>query len=140
MLAITPALGIPDSEFQWSFARAGGPGGQNVNKVSSKARLRWNVRATSTLPPEVKARLIAQQQNRINAAGELVLESQRFRDQLKNRADCLERLRLILLRALYRPPRRKRTRPTAGSRERRLQQKRHKAARKLERRGPRPEA
>src|SRR6202011_4779269 len=77
MLRITETLAIPETELSWSFARAGGPGGQNVNKVSSKAVLRWDVAASPSVPEEVKARLRTQQRRRITTEGELVLSSQR---------------------------------------------------------------
>ena len=89
---ITETLSIPDEELSWSYARSGGPGGQNVNKVSSKAVLRWDVAASLSIPDEVKAKLRAQQHRRITTEGELVLSSQRYRDQERNRQDCLEKL------------------------------------------------
>src|ERR1700680_1144228 len=91
MLEVNPHIRIPDGEFQWTFVRSGGPGGQNVNKVASRAVLRWNVAASLSLPDEVKARLRAQQRRRMTAGGELILSSQRFRDQGRNIQDCLEK-------------------------------------------------
>src|SRR5436309_2750902 len=111
MLEVTESLKIPDTEFVWTYARSGGPGGQNVNKVASKAVLRWPVVQSPSLPPEIKDRFCAQQRTRITTEGELVLASERFRDQEKNRADCLEKLRAMLLRAAVRPKTRKATRP-----------------------------
>src|SRR5829696_4099854 len=99
MLEVTNGIRIPLDEFEWSFARSGGPGGQNVNKVASKAVLRWDVAASPSLPDDVKARLRAQQRRRITTAGELVLTSQRFRDQERNRDDCLEKVRAMVLQA-----------------------------------------
>jgi ribosome-associated protein len=136
MLTITPQLAIPDDEFHWSFVRAGGPGGQNVNKVASKAVLRWDVVASPSLPEEVKQRLRAQQGGRLTAEGELILTSQRFRDQDRNRQDCLEKLRELVLRATVRPKVRRPTKPTRGSREARLQEKRRRAGTKRTRRRP----
>src|SRR5579883_890896 len=75
MLEINDRLRIPEDEFTWTFVRSGGPGGQNVNKVASKAVLRWNVVASHSLPPDVKARLLAQQRRRLTATGEIVLSS-----------------------------------------------------------------
>src|SRR6266480_7659794 len=100
MLEINAQLRIPDSELQWSFVRSGGPGGQNVNKVASKAVLRWNVKATAALPEDVKERFLTQQHRRITTEGDLVLNSQRFRDQEKNKSDCLEKVRQLVLQAL----------------------------------------
>jgi ribosome-associated protein len=127
VLEITPQLSIPDEEFEWTYVRSGGPGGQNVNKVASKAVLRWNLADTPSLPDEVKARFRAQQANRVTVEGEVVLSSQRYRDQERNRADCLEKLRELILAATLRPKVRRKTRPTRGSQERRLQEKRRRS-------------
>ncbi len=136
MLDISLHLHIPDSELHWSFVRAGGPGGQNVNKVASKAVLRWNLASNSSLPEDLKARLRAQQRRRITSAGDLLLSAQRFRDQERNRQDCLDKLRGMVLQAAKPPKRRKPTKPTRGSREARLQEKRRRAAVKSARRRP----
>jgi ribosome-associated protein len=136
VLAITPQLAIPEDEFQWSFVRSGGPGGQNVNKVASKAVLRWPVVASPSLPHEVKQRLLARQRRRITADGDLLIASQRFRDQERNRQDCLDKLRELILQVATRPKVRRPTKPTRGSRERRLQEKSRRAAVKSRRRRP----
>jgi ribosome-associated protein len=136
VLEITPQIRIPETEFTWSFARSGGPGGQNVNKVASKAELRWQVAASPSLPDVVKARLCSQQRRRIAASGELVLHSQRYRDQLRNRGDCLEKLRGLVLQAVAVPKRRKATRPSRGSQESRLREKRRRSTAKKIRRRP----
>jgi ribosome-associated protein len=133
---ITATLQIPDEELQFTFARSGGPGGQNVNKVASKAVLHWNLAANATLPPDVKERLRARHANRVTAEGELVLQGQRYRDQGRNVEDCRTKLREMVLEVL-RPPRpRKATKPSRGSRERRLTTKRQQAERKARRRKP----
>src|SRR5206468_9126540 len=112
MLEINERIGIPEEEFAWSFVRSGGPGGQNVNKVASKAVLRWDVAGTPSLPADVKERLQAQQRRRLTTEGELVLTSQRYRDQERNRQDCLEKLRALVLQAAAVPKvRKKRKRP-----------------------------
>jgi ribosome-associated protein len=136
MLPITDQLALPLAELEWSYARSGGPGGQNVNKVASKAILRWNLEASPSLPEDVKARLRARQRNRITAEGTLIIASQRFRDQERNRQDCLDRLREMILEALEAPVPRKATRPTKGSQRRRLADKRLHSARKARRRPP----
>jgi ribosome-associated protein len=136
MLPITDQLALPLAELEWSYARSSGPGGQNVNKVASKAILRWNLEASPSLPPDVKARLRARQRNRITAEGALIIASQRFRDQERNREDCLTRLREMILEALAAPVPRKATRPTRGSKRRRLADKRQHSARKAQRRPP----
>jgi ribosome-associated protein len=136
MLHVNDHIRIPDDEFQWTFVRSGGPGGQNVNKVASKAVLRWNVATTPNLPADVKARLRSQQHRRINDAGELVLNSQRYRDQGRNVEDCLEKLRELVLQAVFVPKARKRTKPSRGAREARLREKRRRSATKSTRRRP----
>ncbi|MBM3993083.1 MAG: aminoacyl-tRNA hydrolase [Planctomycetes bacterium] len=136
MLEISPTIQIPDDEFVWSFARSGGPGGQNVNKVASKAVLRWPVAASSVLPTDVKARLADQQKRFFTQAGELLIVSQRHRDQERNRQDCLEKLRSMILQALVVPKVRKKSRPSRGSKRRRLEGKRHRAGIKEQRRRP----
>src|SRR6266436_1967483 len=126
-MEINDWLRIPDEEFAWSFVRSGGPGGQNVNKVASKAVLRWDLAASPSLPDDVKSRLRTQQRRRITSEGELVLNSQRYRDQERNRLDCLEKLRDMIVQAAAPPKPRRPTRPTRGSREARLQDKRRRA-------------
>jgi ribosome-associated protein len=133
---VTDRLHIPDAELSWSFVRSGGPGGQNVNKVASKAVLLWALAANTSLPEDVRARLRAQQHRRITTEGELIITSQRFRDQERNRQDCEEKLRAFVLQALSVPKPRKRTKPTRGSQQRRVAAKRHRSATKATRRKP----
>ncbi len=129
-------LNIPDEELQFSFARAGGPGGQNVNKVASKAILHWNIDANSTLPPEVKQRLRSQQSGRISNDGFLVIQSQRYRDQPKNIDDCRQKLSAFVISATFVPKPRRATRPTKGAKERRLTAKKQQSQRKARRGRP----
>ncbi|MFL5245894.1 MAG: alternative ribosome rescue aminoacyl-tRNA hydrolase ArfB [Gemmataceae bacterium] len=136
MFEVNSAIHIPQDELHWSFARSGGPGGQNVNKVASKAILRWDVQATASLPDLVKQRLLAHEHKRITKEGELVLSSQRYRDQERNREDCLEKLREIVSQAATLPKRRRPTKPTRGSRMNRLQEKRRRAGVKALRKKP----
>ncbi len=136
MLEINETIRIPESEWEWSFVRASGPGGQNVNKVASKAVLRWHLGVSPSLPDAVKQRLSALQKKRLTQEGDLVLSSQRFRDQEKNRQDCLDKLRDMILQALAVPKPRRPSRPTRGSRLRRLAAKRHRSATKESRRQP----
>ncbi len=133
-MQVTESITIPDAEFDWSYARSGGPGGQNVNKVSSKAILRWTVASTTNLPPEVRDRLIALNRRRVTTAGDLILTSQRYRDQDRNRQDCLEKLAELVREAATLPKARRATRPTRGSKKRRLAAKRHRSALKAGRR------
>jgi ribosome-associated protein len=135
-LFVTPQLRVPFGEFSFTFARSGGPGGQNVNKVNSKAVLRWRVLESPSLDERVRARFVEQNRHRVTEAGDFILTSQRFRDQPKNIADCHEKLRELLARAAAQPKRRKPTRPTAGSRRRRLSDKRLRSAAKHLRRRP----
>ena len=129
-------LAIPLRELRFEFARASGPGGQNVNKRATRATLRFPVATSPSLPAPVRARLLAIGKRRLSAAGELVISSQRFRDQGRNVADCLEKLR-ALLRDSATPPRPRRpTRPTRAAVERRLQAKRLRSEAKQRRRGP----
>src|SRR5207244_121634 len=134
MLEVNEQIRIPPEEFEWSFARSGGPGGQNVNKVASKAVLRWNVRASPSLPPHVKDRLVALNRRRVASTGDLILMSQRYRDQERNRQDCLEKLAELVREAAALPKTRRATRPTRGSKTRRLAAKRHRSAVKASRR------
>lgn len=136
MVEINEWIQIPETELSWSFVRSGGPGGQNVNKVASKAVLRWNLLATGSLSESVKARLRAQQHRRLTTEGEMVLTSQRYRDQERNKQDCLDKLRAFILKALEEPRERKATKPTRGSRQRRLAEKKHRSAAKTGRRAP----
>jgi ribosome-associated protein len=121
---------------RFTFSRSGGPGGQNVNKVNSKVTLHWDVRHSPSLPDDVRERFVARFRHRINAQGEVVVYSQQHRDQPLNRAECLEKLRQLILAVLHPPKRRRRTRPTRASRERRLREKHHKGDKKRLRRQP----
>ncbi len=125
---------IPREELSFTFSRSGGPGGQNVNKVSSKVTLRWNPAGSRALPEAVKKRLLAQQRSRLTREGDLLVGSQRFRDQGRNLEDCLNKLRELVVQALHPPKARKKTRPTRGSRERRLAEKKLRSERKRQRR------
>jgi ribosome-associated protein len=137
---IAPGIAIPDGELVFTFARSGGPGGQNVNKVASKAVLHWDLAANMSLPPEVKNRLRALQRHRVSTEGQLVIQGQRYRDQARNITDCCERLAEMVRQALHRPRPRKSTKPTRGSRERRLTAKKQQAQRKALRRRPAAES
>ena len=134
MLIVTRQLQIPLAEFEITFARSSGPGGQNVNKVNSKAVLRWAVDSSPSLPEAVRQRFLRKYANRLTTAGELLVTSQRFRDAPRNLQDCLEKLRAMLLGVVHPPKRRRATRPTRGSVERRLQGKRRLSAAKQNRR------
>ena len=122
MLQIHRNIHIPEREIETSAVRAGGPGGQNVNKVASAIHLRFDVMASS-LPDDYKSRLLALRDRRISRDGVIVIKAQRFRDQEKNRRDARERLVTLVRKALVRPAARKPTRPSQASKRRRLDEK-----------------
>ncbi len=136
MLIVPPHLRIPHAELQFTFVRSSGPGGQNVNKLNTKAVLRWAVRASPSLPSDVRARFLDRYQHRITNDGDLVLSSQRFRDQLQNQRDCLEKLREMLAAIAVAPKRRRKTKPTKASIVRRRTEKRANSTKKQHRRKP----
>ena len=136
MLRVDHRIQIPFAEFDFSFSRSGGPGGQNVNKVNSKVTLRWNITKSPTLPGDVLERFVQRYRRRITNDGEFVMHSERYRDQGRNVADCLEKLRELLLEVAVAPKKRKPTKPTRGSKERRLKDKRAASERKARRRKP----
>ncbi|MDQ2870070.1 MAG: aminoacyl-tRNA hydrolase [Acidobacteriota bacterium] len=119
MLDVSPSIQIPEQELRERFVRASGPGGQNVNKVATAVELRFDV-GGSSLPGDVKARLIALAGRRMSADGVLTIDSREHRTQAQNRAEARERLADLLRRAAVRPKSRRKTRPTKASRERRL--------------------
>jgi len=128
------AVPLPLSELHFSFARSSGPGGQNVNKVESKAVLRWDVVASRAVPAAVRARFRARFARRITGEGVLMVTSQRHRERERNVADCLAKLGAMLAEVAKPEKKRRPTRPSRGAREKRLAEKRHSARRKAERR------
>ena len=132
-LVINSQIVIPDAELAVSFVRSSGPGGQNVNKVNSKAVLRWDFRNSRSLPQDVKLRFESYFPTRINQSGEVQISSDRYRDQGRNLADCREKLRQLVQAASVTPQKRRPTRPTRRSIEKRLAGKRHKSQIKHER-------
>ena len=123
-------MAIPEQELTFEFIRASGPGGQNVNKVSTAVRLRFDVRNSAALADEVKLRLLVLAGRRATKEGELVLLGQRHRTQEKNRQDVVERLEELVARALVAPRKRRATRPTRAAGARRLRAKKLQAERK----------
>lgn len=136
MISIGTRIRIPLSEFEFSFARSGGPGGQNVNKVSSKAIMRWAVTESPGLPSDVRQRFIDKFGRRLTESGELVIVSQKYRDQKRNMEDCLEKLELMLSEVAAPPTLRFATKPTLGSKIRRIESKQAQGSKKRGRQRP----
>jgi ribosome-associated protein len=135
MIAVAPGCSIDEGELSFSFVRSGGPGGQNVNKVSTAAQLRFRAAASRSLSDQVKRRLLALAGARATLDGEIVISASRFRTQERNRSDAIERLVLLIRKALAEPKKRRATKPTHASRNRRVTNKRLHAEKKRFRRG-----
>ncbi|QSH40360.1 alternative ribosome rescue aminoacyl-tRNA hydrolase ArfB [Lentisphaerota bacterium ZTH] len=127
MIHISRNIIIPDEYLKEEFFLASGPGGQHVNKVATAVRLRFNLLACDTIPEAVKSRLVTMLGNRLTGDGELLIESRRHRSREMNRAAAVERLLNLIRPAVHPPRKRKATRPTKGSVERRIQQKKRRA-------------
>lgn len=134
MLKISNKTQIPLTEFDFTFARSSGPGGQNVNKVNTKATLMWDITHSKSLTDSHKERFREKYKRRINKEGKVVIHSQRYRDQGRNVADCLTKLQELLREVETRPKARKKTKPSKGSIRRRLDNKKKNAEKKQGRR------
>ncbi|HET7505040.1 MAG TPA: alternative ribosome rescue aminoacyl-tRNA hydrolase ArfB [Kofleriaceae bacterium] len=126
-VVVTPRVTIPAGELAFAFSRSGGPGGQNVNKVSSKVELRWNPTTSAALSADERAWLVERLRSRLTGDGTLIITSTATRDQAKNRDDATSKLALIVRAALDRPKPRRPTRPSRGAKRRRVADKRHHA-------------
>ena len=136
MIEITRTLSIPEREIEETFIRASGPGGQNVNKTATAVQLRFDVAHSPSLPEAVRARLLRLAGKQLNAAGVLTIEARRFRSQERNRQDARARLIRLIRQATQKPKPRRKTRPTAAARERRLKEKRRRSETKRRRQPP----
>jgi ribosome-associated protein len=134
MLEITPSLKIDDSELQFDFIRSSGPGGQNVNKVASAVQLRFDVRNSPSLAPDVKERLIKIAGSRVTEDGVLIIEARRYRTQEQNRFDAVQRLTALIQKALEKPKVRKATHPSVTAKAARVGDKKRRGQLKRVRR------
>ena len=134
MIQITSSIVIDEREIQMTFIRASGPGGQHVNKVATAVELRFDVGNSHSLPDDVHERLIRLAGKRITEAGELVILARQYRTQEHNRVDAIERLVKLIREAAKQPKSRRKTKPTAASKARRLQDKRRRSEKKRTRR------
>jgi ribosome-associated protein len=132
---VSPFTHVPEDECEFTFVRSGGKGGQNVNKVATKAVLRWNPAASKVLSSEEKSRLYHTLAHRITDAGELLITAQDTRSQDLNRDEAHAKLNELVRRAITPPKKRRATRPTRASKTRRIEAKRRRSMRKSSRRG-----
>ncbi len=137
MIEVTPTLKIEESEIQLDFIRASGPGGQNVNKVASSVQLRFDIRNSLSLAPDVKERLIKLAGSRVTEDGILIIEAKRYRTQEQNRFDATQRLIAWIQKALEKPKERKATRPSVTAKAARVgDKKKHGEIKRIRRYAP----
>jgi len=134
MLKITAHISLQEDELTFTFIRAGGPGGQNVNKVATAAQLRFDVAHSPAFSDEIRQRLIKLAGNRMTLQGELIIKASRHRTQERNRQDALTQLKKLIIQAAIRPKIRRKTKPTYGSQQQRLDKKKLHGRKKLLRR------
>jgi ribosome-associated protein len=131
LIKITDNIFIDEKNISFQFIRSGGPGGQNVNKVSTGAELRFDIRGDTSLQPGIKSRLKIQEANRISKEGILVISATEFRTQEQNKAAAMKRLAALIHKASKKPRPRKKTKPTRSSVERRISEKKKKGSNKI---------
>ncbi len=136
MVVVNDRIAIPEEEIRFEYSRSGGPGGQNVNKVSSKATLRWRPAESPSLREPDRSRILAVLAKKLTVEGELLISSSKTRDQGRNVDDCLDRLRQLLLAAATPPRPRRATRPTLASERRRVESKVRRSETKRSRKPP----
>ncbi len=123
MFFVTPEISLNETEVKFSFIRAPGPGGQNVNKVATAVQLRFNVLHSGSLPDLVRNRLLSLARSKMTSKGEIIIKASRYRTQERNKQDAIERLISLLKKAAQPPKKRKKTKPSRASQERRLSTK-----------------
>jgi ribosome-associated protein len=123
VLIVNSRIRIPDDELELTFVRSSGPGGQNVNKVSSKAVLRWRMLSSAALPPDVRERFLAKYRGRLTTEGDLLITSQRYRDQGRNILDAKEKLAALLAGVAVAPKKRRPTKPSRAAVAKRIESK-----------------
>ena len=133
MIYITNEISIDEKEIHFNYIRSSGPGGQNINKVSTAVQLRYNIKKSTVLSDEVKLRMVARGGKRISEDGELIIEAKRYRSQSKNREDALKRFVELVQLASRKPKDRKKTKPSKAASESRISEKKKQGALKKNR-------